>query len=116
MRPISKRVKKILQADPFMEQCIVCGSHIVEWNHVFTYAGKQIDEPFNIVPMCKKHHDQSTPHKNTYKEKVRDQAELAALTRMQIEDVAKYPKRDWSQLAYYLNKKYENTDTSRGES
>lgn len=106
MNPLSQEIKKTLVDDPFMEKCIICYSPRVEWHHVFTYAGKQIDEVWNIVPMCKKHHDNATPHKNNYLLEIREMAEMKALERMQIEDIAKYPKKEWTRLATYLNNKY----------
>lgn len=105
MRPISKRVKKILQDEDRMKSCELCGSNQVEWAHIFQYAGRQIDEAWNIMALCKKHHDQATPHKNNYKPEIRDKTEWLTLARMSGGDLMKYHKKDWKVHLNYLSKK-----------
>lgn len=92
--PIPRRVKKELEQDEWMTRCCYkhCSSNNVEWHHVFTYQGKQIQEVFNIVPVCKRHHDQATPHKNGYKQEVREYFEWVALQRMNGDMMSKYSK------------------------
>lgn len=103
--PISKAVRKQLSEDPRMEKCEICGSNLVEWHHVYMYAGKQIQDAFNIAPACKKHHDMATPHNNTYDQNIKERFEWNALQRMTGEDLGKYWKRDWGLYVNYLSKK-----------
>jgi len=98
MRPISKRVKQILEDDKRMEKCEVCGNSQVQWHHVAQFRGRQIDEAWAIAPACLKHHDQA------HKEEIRELFEWNMLQRMTGEDMAKYP-RDWKVLINYLSKK-----------
>ena len=99
---IPKSVKNQLVGDPRMEKCEYCGAREVEWHHVFTYGGKQIQEAWAIAAACKKHHDMATPHNNKHKEELRDYFEWKAVQRMGSEEIAKYYKRDWIVLANYL--------------
>lgn len=101
MKPISPRVKKILSEDPRMSTCEICDSSQVQWHHVFTYKGSQIDEAWAIASACLKHHEQAT------KSEIRDRFEWNAIQRMTDADIAKYPKRDWSMNAFYLSKQKE---------
>jgi len=58
MRPISKRVREILDQEP--DVCALqvfggCAGRITR-EHALIYAGKQIDEPWAIVKICSRHH------------------------------------------------------------
>lgn len=99
---IPQRVKKLLRNDERMTKCERCGASPVEWHHVYQYAGKQIQEYFNIAAACKKCHDKATPHKNGYKQEIREYFEWKALQRMTDEDIKKYWKKDWGLLVRYL--------------
>lgn len=107
MRPISKSVRAELAADPFMTKCVLCTSTEVQWCHIFTYSQRQIDRSFNILPACKLHHDQATPHKNNYKKHIREQLEFIALRRMTTRDLADFPKKNWGMLSFYLARQAE---------
>lgn len=65
----------------------------VEWHHVWTYAGRQIDEEWAIVGACAHHHKlvESQPA-------VKAAFETASLLLATDEDFAKYPRRDWKQV------------------
>lgn len=42
-----------------MKRCTIAGDEHegrIEWHHAFTYAGKRQNEPWSIIPLCKKHH------------------------------------------------------------
>lgn len=109
---IPTSLRKEMAADPWYSKCCYhgCIQTQVEWHHVYQFAGKSIQAYFNIVPACKKHHDQATPHKNGYKPEVRDYFEWVAIQRMSSEDLAKYSKRDWTVHINYLThmaKKYQ---------
>ena len=60
MRPISPNVKKELLADPRMKLCARSNEGncdgAITWEHALIYAGKQIDEAWNILGICEYHH------------------------------------------------------------
>lgn len=104
MRPISEKVKKELEGDPRMKLCVVRHSTLleacegrVEWDHIWIYAGKQIDEPWAIVGVCKKHHREKDG--NPYIKRLVESASLRLATE---EDLAKYPRKNWSQIKHFL--------------
>lgn len=104
MQPISLKDKKKLEK---MKQiCARCGASPVEFHHVFIYAGSQIPDWFNIVFACKKCHQEATPHNNKYKMQVREFFEHLVLKNYLGYLIALYPKKEWLQLAKYLDKKY----------
>lgn len=80
-----------MEADPFYKTCVFgsesCAGR-VEWDHVFTYAGKQINEIWAILPTCHWHH--------THIASFRKESERIAVARASEADLAKYPRKDWS--------------------
>jgi len=56
MRPIPKKLREQMADDPFMKCCCICGAQPVEWHHNETFAGRQRNETYLIVPLCHKHH------------------------------------------------------------
>lgn len=104
---IPAKLRKELSEDPWYSKCCYhgCNTSPVEWHHVYQYAGKSIQAYFNIVPACKLHHDQATPHKNQYVPEVRDYFEWIAIQRMSGKDLETYSKKDWSTHTFYLCKK-----------
>lgn len=52
---IPKDVVATLKADPFMEQCCICGKS-PQWHHNFEYGRKAINEAWCILPLCIVHH------------------------------------------------------------
>jgi hypothetical protein len=87
MRPIPEKLKKEMSEDAFMKRCaresIDCNGRIT-WEHAFTYAGRQINEKWAIIPLCVYHH----LGKGLNKEKNR----IIAIQRASPMDLAKYPK------------------------
>ena len=62
MTAIPKKVRAGLAEDPFYRRCCVSGDASVrgdriEWHHNLIYAGKQVQEPFAILPLKKSLHD-----------------------------------------------------------
>jgi len=105
--PISLR--KMLDDDAWMHRCCYKGCGMpAQWHHVFTYAKKSIQEEFNIVPACPKHHAMATTHgKGTladydYVPEVKEYFEWVAIQRMDGHMLSKYPKKDWIALTNYL--------------
>lgn len=60
MRPISQRVKSVIASDYFYTKCarIKDGGCMgrLTMEHALIFAGKQVDEPFAIIPLCEFHH------------------------------------------------------------
>jgi hypothetical protein len=103
MRPIPKKMKEELAKDPFMKLCIhnneECSGRI-EWEHAWTYAGKQINEIWAIVPVCYMHHRGGKLDK--------DYNRYVSLLRASEEDLKKYPRKNWKQIKNKLkNKNYD---------
>lgn len=100
MRPISAAVKNKLELDPRMRRCALWGvsgfddcEGRVEWHHVWIYAGRQIDEAWAIVGACTHHHKQADS-----RERVKQGFEVASLVLATLEDLQKYPRKDWVQI------------------
>src|SRR4051812_5449230 len=99
MRTIPVKMRNELSADRFMSRCCINNAACegrVEWHHVWIYAGKQINEPWAIVPACEWHHRQAN------KPAIKILFEIASLRRAKEEDLAKYPKKDWKQIKNYI--------------
>lgn len=97
MRPISKRVHKVIKADRFYRRCARYGkdcSGRLTMEHAFIYGGSQIDDAFAIVPLCWYHHLGPGLNKRLN--------ELIALRRATEADLAKYPRRNWRREREYL--------------
>lgn len=92
MNNIPKKLREKLTHDKFMRRCILAESRDpcrgkVEWHHVWTYAGKQIQEVFAIMPLCAEH------HKHEYL--FRDYIRAVSLSRVTKGELEKYPKINW---------------------
>lgn len=103
MRPLSEKLRLDFTADPNYAFCALrdgqCSSK-VEWHHVFTYAGRQINERWAIVPACQYHHRNVSKYGDCFK--------LVALLRATDEELAKYPKFDFPALRFSLMMRYQN--------
>ncbi len=63
MIPVAMREQ--MANDPFYTTCCLaylggCSGRI-EWHHCLIHAGKQIQEPWAIVPACHEHHMRAAP-------------------------------------------------------
>lgn len=110
MRPIPPKLREEIANDPFMRKCIYsdigkgheCRGR-VEWEHAWTYAGKQINEAWAIVPVCTYHHRGDGLDK--------DYNRFRAITRADIDDLEKrMPKTNWRQMRKYLCGKYKGLE------
>lgn len=99
MRPIPLSMRKKIAEDPFMKHCIYpnCIGY-PEWEHAWIYRGKQINEPWAIVPVCMFHHRGIGLDK--------DFNRYHSIVRASEEDFKKYPRTDWQQLKKYLLQKF----------
>lgn len=75
-----------------------CCSGRLTKEHVWLYAGKQIQELWAIIDLCWYHHLGDGLDKLFN--------EWISINRMTKIDEAKYPRKNWSQLRIYLNNKY----------
>ena len=97
MRPISPKLREQLSNDPFMERCVWTGEkNNVSWEHCWTYAGKQINERWAIVPLRR--------DLNVYKmtPEIKNYCRWVSLNRATDEELKKYPKKDWKQIKNYF--------------
>ena len=107
MRPIPKKLREELAADPYMARCIYDGCPgKPEWEHCWIYQGRQINERFAIQPVCYDHHRGKLLDKRYN--------EFKSLERATKEELAKYPKKDWEQLKKYLDNNYGTKKESGG--
>lgn len=81
-----------MRKDSFYDQCAVTGARMTQWHHVFMFAGKSIQEKWNIIPVSKEIHDKCTQHKPEYDRKMAERVELIALNRATDEELARYSK------------------------
>lgn len=112
MRIISQKNKEIINSDDFYRKCVRCfenncrGRITIE--HAWLYAGKQIDELWNFIPLCTFHHNLEEYVSSGQMDKQVNQ--LVALLRATPEDLKKYPRVDWEQekkrLIYTVKKRY----------
>lgn len=104
MRPIPPALRRRIADDPAMRKCCMpeCMSQVVEWDHAFTYAGRQVNEAWAIVPLCWYHHRGGGLD--------RPWTQWFGLRRATEEDLAKYPRTDWEALKSRLRTKYGGTD------
>ena len=107
MRPISSKFRKIIDEDPFYRRCALadekCDGRITI-EHAFIYAGRQIDEMWNFVPLCEWHHSVGKWLGCGGLDKSRN--EWIALNLAPPRAFKAYPKRDFETLKAHYNKKY----------
>lgn len=106
MRPIPPSLRSLLGRQSRMKRCLIaqnglehlygrCSGRIAnpEWHHVWTYGGSQINEPWAIFPACTGHHDMVKTDRA-----VKSVFEAASLLLATVEDLAKYPRKQWDQI------------------
>lgn len=104
MNQIPLALREELSNDPFYGTCALLGhTHTqcegrITWEHALTYAGRQVQERFAIVPICAGFH--LGPGLNKKRNR------WVALCRLTPEDLAKYPKADWKRERLVLIKLY----------
>ncbi len=105
MRPISIKMRNTLSNMPRMKVCELLYSDMsdcegkIEYHHVWIYAGRQINEIWAILGVCKRHHDMVKTDR-----RVKEALERRSLEIATNEELSKYPKKDWKQLKIYLRK------------
>lgn len=103
MRPIPQELRDEMAADPYYAKCAradsTCDGRIT-WEHAWIYAGKQINEPWAILPICEYHHAVNMYQDGGDLDKQINQR--LSLARATDEDLAKYPRKDWKQQKIWL--------------
>ena len=107
-RRLGNNTLHAIRTDKFFKQSAISGDTPVQLHHVYTFAGKQIDEPWNIVPLTKEEHDMVTPHKPSYIKQLDEQVQLIALNRATKEELQAISKSvDYLVLREYLQATYD---------
>lgn len=112
MRRIPKKLRDELNKDPFMKRCVIARLGIKhpctispQFHHVWTYAGKQINEKFAILPVC--------PHVHRHEVDYRNTLEFISLGRASREELDRYPKYNWLQKLEQLYYDCKKLDLSK---
>lgn len=105
MRPIPDRMRAEMQADPFYQRCCLTGKQAgvarIEWHHNLIFAGRQVNEKFCILPLCK------TMHSKANNVQVRELLDWVMVNRATDEELQRFSKViNWVQRKKYLNGKY----------
>ncbi len=91
MRAIPPKHRKLIDESKYFKKCAraseggCMGRITIE--HVFIYAGRQISEMWNYLPLCWRHHLGDLFDKRVN--------EGIAISRATTEDLKKYPRRNW---------------------
>jgi len=60
MRPIPPKLREQMANDPYYKKCarIMDGGcdGSITWEHALIFAGRQVNEPWAIIPICEYHH------------------------------------------------------------
>lgn len=91
MNTPSGLLKKIRAAGFFEQPCVHSGEYGVELEHAWTYAGRQIHEPWACVPVRPRFNRNPSAD-------VKDWSKYCALKQARewrVDLAAKYPKFDW---------------------
>ena len=99
MRPIPKKLRDEMASDPYYSSCArrneECSGRIT-WEHALTYAGRQKNEKWAIIPLCVYHHLGDGLVKSI------NQGIAAA--RATSKDKLSYPRLDWPRLGILAKK------------
>jgi hypothetical protein len=115
MVPIAPKDKEIISTDPYYKKCARaedggCAGRITI-EHACTYAGKQIAELWNYVPICEYHHGVLSFQDRG--DLIKEKNVWIALNQATDEELNKFYKSDFKQRKQYLNSKYGTYNHSR---
>ena len=99
MRKIPEKLKKRLTGQPCAlrnDKFGACTGRI-QLHHVWIYAGRQINEPWAILGACEGHHERVKQER-----RVKEAFEKISLEYATLDQLAKYPRKEWKQLKKYL--------------
>lgn len=109
MRKISPNILKRLLKDniPCLRKKIL-NDHVCQgrttYEHVWVFAGRQIDEYFSIIPLCAYSHSVDLFQDGGILNK--EINEWLSLGKVRYGDLDKYYKKDWNQRKRYLESVY----------
>lgn len=87
-RPLTMEAKNTIESDKFYQSCCLASPAChgrIQIHHAFTYAGKRVDDPWGLLPLCEKHHREEARY--------RYQLKTILLSRVTKEEIlSKYPK------------------------
>ena len=109
MHPIPLKLRKELAESVEMKTCIYNNADCkgrVEWEHAWTYAGKQIQEAWAIIPVCTYHHRGAGLDKDF--NRWHSLLKIIRLNGGFLEVICKYPKKNWLQEWKYLSNKFNS--------
>lgn len=101
MRPIPKPLLNEMLEDPFYKVCCISGqtNERIELHHNFTWAGRQLNEKWAILPLAHSIHERIIAYK--------ERCDWIMLNRADEATLKKYSKAvDLIRKRDYLNKKY----------
>jgi len=86
---------------PKMRICHLCGSTTaIEWNHALIYQGRQINELYAIVALCRQCH---RGNQGTIFKEAKEVCEIEAIKNGLEHLKINYPKFNWEQRLKYLS-------------
>lgn len=86
-KKIPPEIREKLSQDPFMTRCCIADETCqgrIEWNHHFQFAGRRMNDPWGILPMCTSHHRREA--------QFRDRLDIIMVSRATEEELAPYCK------------------------
>lgn len=125
MRPIPKKLRQRLVESKEMDECCCCKYDDeekrksvksrrtnIEWNHVWTFAGRQINEIWSLVPLCEYHHRGNNGTITKAGKEASEYESVRKLIDSGFENLSKYQKpmdNTWENLINYYTKYYEKS-------
>lgn len=97
MNNIPPKLRERMSENPYYKFCARANSDCegrITWEHAWIYASKQIQEEWAIIPLCVRHHLGDLLDKK--------ENQRISLRRATLEDLLKYPKKDWNYEKNYL--------------
>lgn len=110
MQPIPMKHRKQIAIDSYFNRSCLSGQRAT-WkdkiviHHPWTYAGKQISEMWNYLPLLASEHDYNSPYPSAHNSKlISEKLKLIAISRGDLQEIKKlYPKKDWDQEIKAIN-------------
>lgn len=105
MRPIPKKLRDEMAADPWYSRCCISGVPSVkakiEFHHAFIFAGRQVNEKWCIIPVA------ASIHEKVSNQIIREKIWWIILNRADLATLQKYSRsRDLVALKWKLNQQY----------
>lgn len=114
MRPISAKNRKLIEEDDFFKTSFLSGkkatpSDRIVIHHCFVYAGRQIDDIWNLIPLLNSEHDYNFDKSVHSDHVIKKYVEYLTLARADMDEIQKkYYKRDWHFELKKLRKEFDD--------